>query len=623
LFPFSEKRKHLFSVVLLNTHLLLPERKNSVTTRSATTPSEAQPTTRQWLSLIVLSLSLAIIILDASVVNVTLPAIRKQFGASLADLEWISATYAIVFGAFIITWGRLSDTFGRRRIFVAGIVTFVIGSGLIGFANSIPLIIVGRLIQGMGAAMSSPATLSILSATFTGRARNAAFGVWGATAGIGGVLGPLLGGWFTTSVTWQWAFLINIPIGLIAIVGSFLLVDESRDTSSKSTLDLVGIFLVSVGLASAIFGLTEGQTYGWLTPKQTFVLGPVSWPSGSISFSLTMFIIAVVFISIFVWYECLLLKRSQEPLFNFSLLQYPGFRFGLITVTVVALGEFGVLFILSLYLQGVRGLTAFDTGLTLLPFAIGSFITAPLAGAFASRFGPKWIVTIGMLLESLALLFLSLVIQTDTARIVFIPIFLLYGAGLGLAIAQLTSVVLSDIPPQYYGAGSGANNTLRQVGAAIGVAILGAVLASSISSTAATQLSKNTVIPGIIKPAIQKTFDAGDATSGDGRTTPVVSGKSATGGPPTGHLPSPTVIGKEIKGIYDFATTDGTRNATRVASFFVFLGALSSLLIPGRRQTIKMRTRGKEDTSNGEVPAGASEVVVVPTTASGSDGSER
>ena len=198
---------------------------------------------------------------DASVVNVTLPAIRKEFNATLVDLEWISATYAVVYGSFIITWGRLGDMLGRRRIFMAGIATFIIGSTMVGFANSIGMIILGRAVQGMGAAMSSPATLSILSATFTGKARGIAFGVWGATAGIGGdYLVPLLGGWFTTNVTWQWAFLINIPIGIIAIIGSLLFVDKSRDSSKKHSIDVVGIILISVGLATAIFGLTEGQT---------------------------------------------------------------------------------------------------------------------------------------------------------------------------------------------------------------------------------------------------------------------------------------------------------------------------------------------------------------------------
>jgi len=581
--------------------------------------NESKPTARQWLSLVILSLALGIIILDASVVNVTLPAIRKEFNATPADLEWISATYAVVYGAFIITWGRLGDMFGRRRIFMAGIATFIIGSSMVGFSNSIAMIILGRAVQGMGAAMSSPATLSILSATFTGRARSIAFGVWGATAGIGGVLGPLLGGWFTTNVTWQWAFLINIPIGIIAITGALLFVDESRDSTRKHSIDVIGIILISVGLATAIFGLTEGQTYGWITPKATFTIGSFSWPSGGISLSMTMFIIAAICIGTFVWYEMWIRRRGKEPLFDFGLLRYPAFRFGLFTVAIVALGEFGILFIMSLYLQGVRGLTAFDTGVTLLPFAIGSFLTAPFAGFLASRFGPKWIVTIGMLTEAIALFLLSLIIQPDTARVAFLPIFLLYGMGLGLAIAQLTSVVLSDIPPQNYGEGSGANNTLRQVGAAIGVAILGAVLASTISASASTLLSKNTVIPEAIKPAIQSSFDAGDASSGNissisipsGGNSRPNSGQPGAGGPPPGSFPSMTVIVQEVKNIYDVAATDGTRNAARVASFFVFLGACSSLLIPGRRKETEWPGSAMEGDASEGTPAEGSDVVVV------------
>jgi EmrB/QacA subfamily drug resistance transporter len=573
--------------------------------------AESKPTPRQWLSLVILSLSLGIIILDASVVNVTLPAIRKEFNATLVDLEWISATYAVVYGSFIITWGRLGDMLGRRRIFMAGIATFIIGSSMVGFANSIGMIILGRAVQGMGAAMSSPATLSILSATFTGRARGVAFGVWGATAGIGGVLGPLLGGWFTTNVTWQWAFLINIPIGIIAIIGSLLFVDESRDTSTKHSIDVIGIILITVGLATAIFGLTEGQTYGWVTPKLTFTVGSFTWPTGGISLSMTMFIVAVVFIATFVLYETFLSRRGREPLFDFSLLRFPAFRFGLFTVAIVALGEFGILFIMSLYFQGVRGLTAFETGVTLLPFAIGSFITAPLAGLFASRFGPKWVVTIGMLTEAIAIFLLSLVIQPDTSQLVFVPIFLLYGLGLGLAIAQLTNVVLSDIPPQNYGEGSGANNTLRQVGAAIGVSILGAVLASSISATGSTLLNKNTVIPHVIKPAIQSNFDAGSASSGSVPTISIQgggSGQPGVGGPPGGSFPSFAVIGQEIKNIYNVAATDGTRNAARVASFFVFMGACSSLLIPGRRRETEEVVEEMEGEPVEEVASGAGDV---------------
>ena len=343
---------------------------------------------------------------------------------------------------------------------------------------------------------------------------------------------------------------------------------------------------------------------------------------------MTMFIIAAIFIGTFVWYEMWLTRRAKEPLFDFGLLRYPAFRFGLFTVAIVALGEFGILFIMSLYFQGVRGLTAFETGVTLLPFAIGSFITAPLAGLFASRFGPKWIVTVGMLTEAIAIFLLSLVIQPDTSQLVFVPIFLLYGLGLGLAIAQLTNVVLSDIPPQNYGEGSGANNTLRQVGAAIGVAVLGAVLASSISATGSTLLSKNTVIPDAIKPAIQSNFDAGSASSGSVPTISIQGGGNGqpgtggpgAGGPPQGNFPSIAAIGQEIKNIYDVAATDGTRNAARVASFFVLMGACSSLLIPGQPRETEELGEEMEGEPSEDSTSEESDVVVVSEPTSQANG---
>jgi len=544
---------------------------------TATSTNTNADDSKRWFSLVILSLSLAIIVIDASIVNVALPSIRKDFGASLRDLEWVSAAYSLIFAALIITWGRLGDMIGRRTIFIAGVTTFGVGSIIVGLANpiggisGIGVIVFGRVIQGLGAAMASPSTLSILTSTFTGKSRGVAFGIWGATAGAGGALGPLIGGLLITNASWRWAFLVNIPIVIIAIVGSFLYITESTDKKHKNSIDIFGIIFITLGIGAAVFGLIEGQTYGWLQPKETFAIGSFNWPFTNIAFAPVMFIFAVFFITAFVFYENYLLKRGDEPLFNFNLLQYPAFRFGLITVSIVALGEFGILFVLSLYFQGVRGLSALDTGLILLPFAVGSFFTAPIAGILSSRFGAKWVVTAGMLLESIAIFLLSVVITTDTNRALFIPIFLLYGIGLGLAIAQLTSVVLSDIPPEYAGAGSGANNTLRQVGAAIGVAILGAVLASQLSTTAAADLAKNTIIPNAAKSGIQSTFDNGSSTG---------SAPATTGGPSNIPVQVQQAIGAQVKTIYNDASTEGTRSAARLASLFVFLGAVSSLFIP-------------------------------------------
>lgn len=545
------------------------------------------PTRRNWLGLVILGLALAIVIIDTTIVNVTIPSIQKEFGASIRDLEWISASYALVYAAFIITWGRLADSLGRRLVFVLGLVVFVLGSLLVGVAGNIPWILVGRVAQGFGAAMTSPATLSILAATFTGKARGIAFGVWGATAGAAGALGPILGGWLTTNFDWRWAFLVNLPIGVIAIIGSFILLDESKggEAGKGLRLDMVGIVLAALGLAALVFGLIEGQTYGWWTPKDQFTLGSFAWPEGALAITPVMFALSVVFLGAFVAWDLWLARRGRSPLFDFGLLRYRGFRFGLLTVLIVALGEFGVIFVFSIYYQSVRGLTAFDTGVALIPLAITSFIAAPTAGALSARFGPKVIVTTGMAIEAISIFLLGMVTNVDTPLWQFAPVFALYGVGVGLAIAQLTNVTLSDIPVQYSGVGSGANNTVRQVGAAIGIAVLGAILTGQITSTGKEMLAANTTIPAPIKIGIAQALDKGLA--GEAYQTPT--GPGGTGGDQQ--------LGAAIKGIFDVAISKGVKDASTVASIFVLLGAISSLLIPNPRK------EEKEVTQPSQVPA--------------------
>ena len=204
--------------------------------------------TRKWLSLLVLGLGLAIVIIDTTIVNVAIPSIQKEFDASLQQLEWVNSLYSLVFAALIVTWGRIGDQIGRKRIFIAGVATFVAGSVLAGSAPNVTLLIVARAFQGIGAAMTSPSTLSIVSGTFTGRARGVAFGIWGAIAGAAAALGPVLGGWLTTSFSWRWAFLVNLPVGVIAIAGSLFLIQESREVGRKISFDIPGILLVALGI---------------------------------------------------------------------------------------------------------------------------------------------------------------------------------------------------------------------------------------------------------------------------------------------------------------------------------------------------------------------------------------
>ncbi len=520
---------------------------------------------KQWLTLFVLCLAVLIAVVDITVVNVTIPAIRAEFNAELNQVEWVIDVYALVFAAFIIAWGKLGDQFGRRRLFIAGMITFVVGSFIVSLAPSLGVLIFGRLVQGMGAAMLSPATLSLLSSTFTGTMRGVAFGLWGATAGAAGALGPLLGGYFTTYSTWRWAFLINLPIGLIAIAGALLAIEESKDAAQTHRIDLVGMLLAAVGFAAVVFALIEGQGYGWWAPRGVFQLGAFVWPLTGLAITPVAFLLGLISLVAFVVFELWLQRRGGEPLFAFSLLQFRGFRYGLLTALIISLGEFGVLFVLPVYLQVARGLSAFQASLVLLPFALSMFLVAPMAGMLAARFGAKWVVTGGMLCEAVSLFWLSRILAVDMSFSTVVPMLVLYGIGTGLATAQLANITLSDIPREHVGAGSGANNTVRQVGSAIGVAILGAILAAQIATVGGAELNANVVVPPAAKPAIAQVLENG--LSGD-----------APQGMDANAANSPA--GRAVQQIVADSITAGTRAAAVAAALFVVFGALSSLLIP-------------------------------------------
>lgn len=527
--------------------------------------------------LFVLALALGITVIDISIVSVALPAIQSAFSVSVNDLERISSLYALIYGAFILTWGKLSDQYGRKRIFVIGITLFIIGSAISGVSINLGNMLIGRAIQGFGAAMSSPSTLSILTTTFTGKARALAFGIWGATAGAAGAIGPVLGGYFVTYVTWRWAFLINIPFGIIAIIGALVVIKETKFKNPNYRTDYGGIVLTATSLSALIFGLIEGQTYGWLSESQTFSIGSITWPFANFSIAAFALISGSALFLGFVAYEIRRQRAGKDPLFDFSMLKSRGFGFGNLVVLIVAIGEFGVLFFLSLDLQLVRGLSAIDTGITVLPLAIAVFFTAPLAAVAANKIGPKRVVTMGMVLEAVALFSLWRILTVSNPIYYLYPVLAVYGIGIGLDIGQLTSTVLASVPWQKAGEGSGINNTVRQVGSAFGTAIIGAALVAVMASVGTADLATNTVIPESIKANLQIALNNG--LSGGLGTTKFPEGSGA--------------IAQAITSIFDHAITQGAKWAAFTAGAFVSLGAIASLFLPNT----KPRWGGQESDS--------------------------
>ena len=445
--------------------------------------------------------------------------------------------------------------------------------------------------------MASPATLSILTTTFTGKARSVAFGIWGATAGAAAVLGPVLGGYFTSdpAFTWRWAFFINIPIGIAALVGAAFAIKETRFKDPKYTADYFGLIFITLGLASLLFGFIEAQTYGWIVPNNEFTAGGLTWSvSNPVSLPLVSIMTGLVLLAMFTFYEVRRLRMGKVPLFDFSLLKFKGFRYGLFTVTIVAMGEFGAVFIISIFLQTVKGLSAFNAGLTFLPMAISVFIFAPVAGILATRFGPKWVVTTGMALEAIALFSLSQIISVENPVYYMYPILVIYGAGVGLAISQLTSTVLQSIPWQKAGVGSGANNTVRQIGSAFGIAVIGAVLVAQISTVGVADLATSTASFTIQqKVALTAALNSG-----------------LSGGIDPSFL---AIFGRNVPAVlsilYD-AITQGARWAAFTAGIFVSLGAISSLLIPNPKSAQTAKTTVVAKVSHRETSRAVSTVII-------------
>ena len=441
---------------------------------------------RRWVGLVFISLAVSLIIVDSTIVNVAIPSIVDDLGATSTQVQWIQESYTLVFAALLLVFGVLADRFGRRRLLILGVSIFAVASILAATSQSGNLLISSRILQGIGGAMVLPATLSIINATFRGKERALAFAVWGSTIGGMSAVGPLLGGWLTTAYSWRWAFGINIPLGVIVVVGTLFAVEESRDTGSTNRIDAIGAILSVLASASLVFGLIEGRNYGWWIMHNPFIVGTWSWPL-SLSPVPVAFAVSVLSLVLFITLGRSRSRRGASTMLDFSLFSIPSFRNGNIAAMIVSLGEFGIILSLPIWLQNVLGFSALQTGLLLLPLAAGSFAASGFAGAFGNKVEAVVIVRAGIALEIVGVAFLGLVISSTTPWGALVPFLFVYGLGVGLATAQLTGVVLKDVPQLKSGQASGTQSTARQVGSALGIAILGTVL----FTTATVQLGNS------------------------------------------------------------------------------------------------------------------------------------
>lgn len=435
-------------------------------------------TSRRWIGLVFISLAVALIIVDSTIVNVAIPAIVDDLGITSTQVQWVQEAYTLVFASLLLLFGSLADRIGRRRLLLIGVALFAGASVLASFAPTGDLLILARLIQGVGGAMTLPSTLSLLNATFQGRERGIAFAVWGSTIGGMAAVGPLLGGWLTTSFSWRWAFGINIPLGVIIAIGVLWAVGESRAKNAPA-IDAIGAVLSVILFGGLVFGLIEGRTLGWWEVNDPFTIGGWSWPF-SVSPVPVAFAMALLAAVGFVTWSRRQAHRGRPTLLDPRLFSIATFRSGNIAALVVALGEFGIILSLPLWLQFVLGFDALQTGLILIALAAGSFVASGFAGASSGKISAVLIVRAGLVAEIVGVVAAGLVVGwdagTQSAWLWLLPALFVYGFGVGLATAQLTGVILQDVPVELSGQGSGTQSTARQVGSALGIAILGTVL---------------------------------------------------------------------------------------------------------------------------------------------------
>jgi EmrB/QacA subfamily drug resistance transporter len=411
---------------------------------------------RKWWTLVAVSFGLFMIMLDNTVVNVALKSIQDDLKVSIASLEWVVNAYFLTFAVLLLSGGKLADRYGRRRIFVIGLAIFTASSLACGLATSGSMLIAFRAVQGIGAALMNPATLSIIAATFPPRQRGMAMGIWVGVSAVALALGPITGGFLAEYAHWSWIFFINVPIGVLAIAAARLVIRETKDTSTEQRLDLPGLATSGVALFALTYGLVEANRKGWTSAE-----------------ILSLFGVAVIGFVAFILLE----QRQRNPMLDLSLFRNPTFSGANLTMALVALSMFGVFFFVSLFVQGVLHYSPVKAGASFLPMTLCIVFFAPVSGKLSDRLGGRWLMAGGMLLVSLSLVLFSL-LDAGSDFWNLLPALLVGGAGMAMAMTPTTAAAMSAVPVDKAGVGSGVLNSMRQVGGSLGVAISGAILGS-------------------------------------------------------------------------------------------------------------------------------------------------
>jgi EmrB/QacA subfamily drug resistance transporter len=430
---------------------------------------------KKWWTLGAVAFGLFMIMLDNTIVNVALPAIEHSLHMSISSLEWIVTAYALTFAALLITGGKLGDMFGRRKMFIVGLAIFTLASLACGLAPSAGFLIGARAVQGIGAALMNPATLSIITATFPPKERGQAIGIWAGVSALALAIGPLLGGLIVDNINWHWIFYVNVPVGVVGIVVSYFFITESRDTSHEQSIDLPGLVTSGASLLALSYALIEGNKHGWTSPE---ILG--------------LFAGAAVLLAVFILLE----MRQRLPMLDLSLFKIGSFVGANLVAMLVSLGMFGVFFFISLYVQNVLGYSPTKAGAIFLPMTILIILVAPIAGKLSDRIGSRWLMGAGMSILGVSLLLYQR-IGLHTGFWSLLPQLVLGGVGMALTMSPMTSAAMGSVPIDKAGVGSGVLNSFRQMGGSLGIALMGAILLSYEHPTTSKQVASQQFVDGL------------------------------------------------------------------------------------------------------------------------------
>jgi EmrB/QacA subfamily drug resistance transporter len=415
---------------------------------------------RRWWVLATMIVCLLMVIMGNTILNVALPTLQRELSATQGELQWALDSYILVFAGLLFSWGVIGDRIGRRKVLLAGLTIFAIGSVLAAFSGSAIELIAWRALMGVGGAAVQPATLAVITNVFPAGERGRAIGIWAGAAGIAVAGGPLAGGLVLEHFWWGAVFLLGVPVAALGAVGILLVVPESRDPS-PGRLDVPGVLLSIAALAGLVYGIIRGgEGAGWTAPG---VLVPLA--------------AGAVLLAVFVWWQ----RRTSHPALDVTLFRNPAFSAsaGALALNFFALQ--GATFYLVFYLQGVRGYSPLQSGAALIPVAIGMAVMAPQSSRLSARFGPKLVVAAGFLLVAVAFAGIQLLDESAPLWLVLTDL-AVQGCGMGLVLAPSTEAIMAVVPREKAGAGAAVNNSVRQVGGALGVAILGSVMASAYAS---------------------------------------------------------------------------------------------------------------------------------------------